>query len=414
MHNSTCFQPRAAITAALGLCLALGTGLSTAVGQASAGELKIGTLLPMTGPAAQFGPSMLTAVELAAKDINDTGGILDSKITLVNADEAGDANIASQALDRLLSQGARAIMGTGSTSVTLSLLDKVVRARVSMCSGANTGPQLSAYPNQGYFARTSYSAVLLGPVFAQMAIEDGHSKIAILGRGDAFGKGMSEAAAEAFKAAGGEVLATVIYDPAQTSFDSEVQRIASLKPDGVIVIGYDERGKILRSMIERGIGPRNVGIYTTGVLSPEFWKSVNPNDATVLDGVKQAASPLTKGNDFAQRILAQKPGLGTTQFAPEQYDCLVITALAMTASKSTDPTVYKDHIPLVTKGDVECTNYRDCVSALGTGKTIAYVGPTGPTRLNASGDPTTALLETYVVDAKGVSQPVHQIQAKMP
>ena len=200
----------AVLAAAVGISFAMGAAAAHAQ-QAAAGELKIGTLLPMTGPAAQFGPPMAAAVELAVKDVNDAGGVLGRKVTLVHADEAGDANIASQALDRLLGQNVRAIMGTGSTSVTLSLLDKVVRARASMCSGANTGPQLTAYPHQGYFARTSYSQVLQGPVYAQLAIEDGHSKIAILARGDAFGKGLAEAIEQAFKAAGGEVQHNLLH-----------------------------------------------------------------------------------------------------------------------------------------------------------------------------------------------------------
>ncbi|MFO1287131.1 MAG: ABC transporter substrate-binding protein [Rubrivivax sp.] len=405
---------RATVAAALGLGLALGSAGAFAQ-PAPAGELKIGTLLPMTGPAAQFGPPMAAAVELAAKDINEAGGIMGRRISIAQADEAGDANIASQALDRLLSQNIHTIMGTGSTSVTLSLLDKVVRARASMCSGANTGPQLTAYPHQGYFARTSYSQVLQGPVYAQLAIEDGHRKMAILARGDAFGKGLAEAIEQSFKAAGGEILATIVYDPAQTAFDSEVQRLASLRPDVVAVIGYDERGKIFRSMIERGIGPRNIGVYTTGVLGPDFWKGVNPADPSVLEKVKQGGSLLaTPGNDFGARLAAQTPGLRTTQFAPEQYDCLVITALAMTAAKSTDPSVYKSQVAPVTRGEVECTSYRDCVRSLAGGKTIAYVGPTGPTRLSDKGDPTLARFQIYVVDAKGVSQPVRQVQAKAP
>jgi branched-chain amino acid transport system substrate-binding protein len=402
------------VGAALGLFAALGISTAPAQAQQAAdNELKIGALLPMTGPAAQFGPPMAAAVELAAKDINDAGGVLGRKVVVVNADEAGDANIASQALDRLLSQNIRVVMGTGSTGVTLSLLDKVVRARAAMCSGANTGPQLSAYPHQGYFARTSYSQALQGPVFAELAIEDGKSRIAIISRGDAFGKGLAEAAEAAFKAAGGQVLGTIIYDPAQTSFESEVQRLANLRPEGVIVIGYDERGKVLRSMIERGIGPRNIGVYTTGVLSPEFWKSVDPADPSVLEKVKQTAAPLvTKGNDFGNRLASFKSGLSTTQFAPEQYDCMIITALAMTAAKSTDPTTYRTEVPAVTKGDVECTTYRDCLRVLAGGKTVAYVGPTGPTRLAANGDPTTARFQIYVVDAKGASQPVRLVQAK--
>ena len=57
-------------------------------------------------------------------------------------------------------------------------------------------------------------------------------------------------------AAGVEVLDTVIYDPAAPSFDSEVNDIKAADPDAIIVITFDEGSKILRTMVEQGIGPR--------------------------------------------------------------------------------------------------------------------------------------------------------------
>ena len=152
----------------MGMLLAGVTLAHTVHAQGTASsDFVVGTLLPLTGPAALFGPGMSAAVELAARDINAAGGVLGRKVAVIGADDAGDASIASQALDRLLSQGAKALMGTGSTGVTLALLDKVVRARVSMCAGANTGPELSTAPHEGYYARTSYSNALQGPVLGQ-------------------------------------------------------------------------------------------------------------------------------------------------------------------------------------------------------------------------------------------------------
>jgi branched-chain amino acid transport system substrate-binding protein len=301
-------------------------------------------------------------------------------------------------------------MGTGSTAITLALLDKTVRARVTMCAGATTGPQLSVYPHQGYFARTTFSNTLQAPVLGQLALEDGHSRIAVVGRGDAYGEGFAKVARDALKAAGADVVAYVIYDPQQTNFDAEVQQIAAANPDAIVMVGYEERGKIVRSMIERGIGPKKIGLYTTGLLAAKFWETVNPADASAIQGIKQTAAPnVTKGG-FADRLNAQQPGLRSIQFSPEQYDCAIITALAITASKSTEPTVYKDSIAAVTKGDVECTTYGDCVEKLKAGKTIAYVGPGGPTRLNSVGDTTVAQFQIYVVDDKGQSQPTKVVQ----
>ncbi len=54
---------------------------------------------------------------------------------------------------------------------------------------------------------------------------------------------------------GGEVVVHAVYDPAATSFDSEVDEIVAADPDAIIVIGFDESSRILRTMVEKGIGP---------------------------------------------------------------------------------------------------------------------------------------------------------------
>ena len=52
-----------------------------------------------------------------------------------------------------------------------------------------------------------------------------------------------------------------MYDPAATSFDSEVGQIAAADPDAIVVIGFDESSRILRAMVEQGIGPRDMPVY---------------------------------------------------------------------------------------------------------------------------------------------------------
>ena len=86
-----------------------------------------------------LGPPEFAGVELAVKEINANGGVLGKPVTLINGD-SGDTstNIASQTVDRLVSQGADAIIGAASSSVTLSVIDKVTNAGVAMVSPANT------------------------------------------------------------------------------------------------------------------------------------------------------------------------------------------------------------------------------------------------------------------------------------
>ena len=64
-----------------------------------------------------------------------------------------------------LGQNVDAIVGAASSSVsTLSVIDKVTTAGVTMFSPANTSKQLSDYPDKGLYFRHAPSDILQGQV----------------------------------------------------------------------------------------------------------------------------------------------------------------------------------------------------------------------------------------------------------
>jgi branched-chain amino acid transport system substrate-binding protein len=62
-------------------------------------------------------------------------------------------------------------------------------------------------------------------------------------------------------ASGIEVSVKKIYEPDAGTFDAEVSEIAGASPDAIAVIGFEESSKILRTMVENGIGPKDVATY---------------------------------------------------------------------------------------------------------------------------------------------------------
>ena len=46
------------------------------------------------------------------------------------------------------------------------------------------------------------------------------------------------------------------YDPNAANYDAEVQQMVELNPDAVLVIGFEESGKIIQGLNEQGIGPQ--------------------------------------------------------------------------------------------------------------------------------------------------------------
>ena len=226
------------------------------------GVLKIGTILPQTGSLAFLGPPEFAGFDLALADINAAGGVLGQPVEGIKGD-SGDTSTdtASKTVDRLLAEDVDAIVGAASSGVTLTVIDKVTSAGVVLFSPANTSPALSDYADKGLYFRTAPPDIYQGDVLGQKVLQDGNQTVAILALNDAYGTGLSDAAEKTITEGGGEVVVKKIYDPTAASFDTEVDEVVAANPDAIIIIGFDESAKILRSMVEKGVGPKVKKVY---------------------------------------------------------------------------------------------------------------------------------------------------------
>ncbi|MEL7209141.1 MAG: ABC transporter substrate-binding protein, partial [Actinomycetota bacterium] len=190
-----------------------------AEGGESDGVLTIGTLLPETGDLAFLGPPEFAGAELAVQDINAAGGVNGADVVLIQGD-SGDTNtdIANQTTDRLLNEGADAIVGAASSGVSFTVIDKITGADVIHFSPANTSPDFTGYDDNGLYFRTAPSDVLQGQVLSDLIIDEGNETVGLLARQDPYGEGLLNFTVEPLNAAGAEVTNEVIYDPAAENF----------------------------------------------------------------------------------------------------------------------------------------------------------------------------------------------------
>ena len=76
------------------------------------GVLRIGALLPHTGDLASAGPPMFAGAQLAVREINAAGGVLDRQVVWVDGDDFTDKAKAVETAQRLINQeGVQVIIG---------------------------------------------------------------------------------------------------------------------------------------------------------------------------------------------------------------------------------------------------------------------------------------------------------------
>lgn len=358
------------------------------------GTLTIGTVLPQTGSLAFLGPPEFAGVDLALKEINDAGGVLGKPVVKIEGD-SGDTstNIASATVDSGLAKGVDAFVGAASSSVSLTIIDKITAAGALQISPANTSIALSTYADKGLYFRTAPPDTFQGAVLGQLASAD-HKTAAVLALQDAYGEGLAKTFVQAFTAAGGTMaIDPIIYDPKAASYEAEVTKVKGANPEALVLIGFDESKKILQELIKQGIGPDKLPLFLCdGNLAQSLAEGL---PAGIMNG-SQGTTPGAKASDaFKASLLSIDPKLEDFSYAPESYDAVNLVALAAEAAKSDAGTAIAAKMQEVSSGGEKCSNFKDCKALLDGGKDIDYEGQSGPCDLDANGDPSKATMGVY-------------------
>jgi len=340
------------------------------------GNLKLGTLVPQSGDLSAIVKSLQTPVDMAVKSINDAGGVNGKPVTVVQADDGTNPNVAATSYAKLVNTDkVDAIIGPAPSGVAAKLLQSIETDQVPTCSGSTTAANLSG-GGGGFFFRTAPGDSLQGPALANLITGDNHTKVAIVARNDDYGKGFSESLAKALKEGGAEVTTTVLYDPNGSNFDADVQKAVDSKPQAVAVIGFNDDGaKIINTMIGKGAGPAQVPIYTAdGMQSSSFAKTVDPSDPSKVAGIKgtaPAAAPEGIESPFTAEFAAT--GIDTI-FSSYYWDCTNLMALAAQKAGSDEGSAIAENFSANLEGSNDCNTFAACKTLLEADKTIHYRG----------------------------------------
>ncbi|WP_426506035.1 ABC transporter substrate-binding protein [Dactylosporangium sp. McL0621] len=382
---------------------------ATSGGAAAAGDgvLKIGTILPQTGSLAFLGPPEFAGVDVAIKEINDNGGVLGKPVQIQHMD-SGDTStdIATQSVNKLLTDKTDVIIGAASSSVSLSVIDKITGAGVVEISPANTSTAFTAYNDHGLYFRTAPPDTLQGRVLGDLIVQDGNATTGMLVLNDSYGTGLAENAKKEIESGGGKVVASVTYDPKAADFSGEVGQIKQANPDAIAIIGFDETKKIVPKLLEQGLKSKK-WYFVDGNIA-DYSKDFQPGTLTGFKGTQPGAE--TKA-DFKQRLLGVNKDLKDFNYAVESYDATILSALAAEEAGSDNPGEIAKHLTTVSKGGEKCTGYKQCLDLIKAKKDIDYEGLSGPISFNDAGDPAEATIGVYTYGADNKLLPEVKYQA---
>lgn len=320
---------------------ALMSGAAFAGGHAK--EVKLGILVGFTGPIESLAEPMALGAELAIKEVNDSGALLDSaKVEGIRADTGCiDNGLATSNAERLIGEGVHGLVGGDCSGVTGAILQNVaIPNGMVMISPSATSPGLSTVDDKDLFFRTAPSDAREGQVMADVLVERGINSIALTYTNNDYGKGLADAIETSFKAAGGTVTIVAAHEDGKADYSAEVGALASAGGDLLVVAGYLDQGGL--GIIQAAL---DVDAWDTfGLPGGMIGDSLPANVGPDLNGsFGQIAG---SGGDGIEKLkaLAGDQFDATSPYAPESYDAAALLMFAMQAANSTDPKDYGSKI----------------------------------------------------------------------
>ncbi len=354
--------------------------IALTAGVASAEDIKLGLSLGFTGPLELMSPNMANGAELAVKEVNASGKLLDgSQVTVVQADNTcADAAASVAAVERLVtSEKVNGIMGGMCSGETIASLEKVaVPNGMVMISPSATSPALTDIDDKGFFFRTSPSDARQGEVMTDIMMERGIKSAAVTYTNNDYGKGLAEAFKRFYEDKGGNITIMAAHDDGKADYSAEVAALAAAGGDALVVAGYVDQGGsgIVRGALD--LGAFDTFVFPDGMISQAL---VDKFGSELENSFGQNPSAEGEGRDKFIGLAKDAGFEGSSAFAAESYDAAALMLLAMEAAKSSDPKVYKDKVMDVANAPGEKIMPGELgkgLELLAEGKDIDYVGAT--------------------------------------
>ena len=324
-------------------------------------EIVIGSIHPLTGPLAGTGQLMDQGAQMAVKDINADGGIEalgGADLVLSSGDSKGEAETGQSEAQRLIDDGAVALVGTYQSDVTLNVASVAERSRVPFVIDVAVDDQILEQGYQNTF-RIQPDATSMGQDGADRLVEiaeDSGEKVdsvAYIHEDSSFGTSVFEAFEKQAESKGISVDKEVTYTATNFSdATTQVREAAAANPDVIVGTGYYP-DQLLVAKAVKALSPDIQSLY--GVANGAFDDENFPKDAAAAgDDVLSANYHYNATSDRTQEIrerFEQEYGAPMQTASVLSYQAVEVIAQALEEGGSADPGELRNAISEVSVDD---------------------------------------------------------------
>ncbi len=356
-------------------------GGSSSSGGGLSGPVKIGVLAAFTGIYSTFGQAFGEGAQVAAKEINDNGGIQGHQVQIVNGDSVGDPIDAVTALQKLINiDKVAGIIGPQAIEIgaTQPIFDRY--HIVDMYQGGTVDFDTLTDP---WIWRGSASDSQEGVAMSLYAISKGYKNAAIMFSTESSGQTLKPILQQTYEKLGGHVAIAVDLTIGQSSYRSEVARVVAAHPDVIFLHVDPVTAAPLFSNFREANNFAIPFIGTDSTTGSDWDKAVGNQVAhdhlVSLVGGSEPSGGGDVFNTWYAKTFTHQP-LANANYA---YDSVMVLALAIAKANSTDPQAVVNAIPQVSNPPGQIvSDWATAVAAIKAGTKINYDGASGPMDFN--------------------------------
>jgi branched-chain amino acid transport system substrate-binding protein len=305
-------------------------------GAPAADTVKVGVVLPLTGPEAKFGEIEKKSFDMALAEINAAGGINGKKLELVMEDDTGRPEVGRSVVEKLITKDKVVMIGGGySSSVTYAVAGVCQQNKMPFLINTGSADKITASGWDYIFRLNPPVSHYADSVTTLLAQRIKPKTVAILHENSLFGTKGAQSFAKICKKAGYKVLLKEGYEHGGIDFKPVLIRIKQLNPDIVYMVSYImDASLLMKQAKELKLTPKMFVGGAAGFTLPEFAQNAGVASEDVISATLwHQVLPFPGAMDYYNKFVAKykKP---TEYHGAEAYSACYVIADVLKRAKS--------------------------------------------------------------------------------
>jgi branched-chain amino acid transport system substrate-binding protein len=366
-------------------------------------ELRIGMVLGFTGDYAPYSEPADVAAKLSAERVR--GAVqkagLDITITLFSEDTQSSPAGAAEAAQKIVqSDKVNVIIGSVTTGETIPEAQQAAIPNKVVLITLATSPLITPVEDDGYLWRTVPSDAIQARKLAKyMSEQIGTGKVVntlapnspgLVAFQDAFEAGWQEV--------GGQVGASVTYNPDQPAYDTDAQKLVANNPDAWMF--YDAADGFVRfapALVRTGKWDPARTFSGDALRITSLPKDAGADKVEGMSGTSLTTVGAPAGEEF-NKLWDEKATLDQQYAEPHAFDAVILAFLAALRGGGSDGATIRDNLQAVSGPPGEVVTFLDldkAVQLVLDGQDVNYEGASGAIDFDEKGDPTEGLYQIW-------------------